>query len=426
MRHATRFLLACALLIALPGAAGAQTPVPAPPGATTGAATTITRTTATLNGTVDPNALPTSYRFEYGTTTAYGLQTGAKSAGDGDAAVPADTPVEGLTPNTTYHFRIVATSSAGATNGEDKTFTTTADPTPPALTISSARQVGPQSALLRGSVDPNRAATSWRFEYGTTTAYGSRTASRSAGEGDRRVATSDTATGLKPYTRYHYRLVATNAAGTTRSRDRTFVTQRLPTSITLSLPQSSVVWGEGLELTGEVQGTGVGGVLVALERQDFPFAGPFSTEGTPSPVRADRSGRFRFFVPSLFSATRLHALTRSPIVVASPDVAPQVRVRVGAGTRRISKRRVRVRGSVRPAVPEGRAVLQRRTSGGGWTFVRGGSVRELGGNRSRYSFKVKRRKRARTYRIRVFPRDGGAHVTGTSREVRVRGRRARR
>jgi len=173
---------------------------------------------------------------------------------------------------------------------------------------------------------------------------------------------------------------------------------------------------------GRVSGTGVNGIPVALERQDFPFLGPFSSFGAPAPVRADRFGRFRFFVPSLFSATRLQALTRTAVVATSPAVTANVALRVGAATRRASRRAVRITGSVRPAAPAGRAVLQRRTASGGWSFVRGAALRALGGDRSRYGFKVGKRRTARGYRVRVFARDGGAHVPGTSRTVTVKRR----
>ena len=320
---------------------------------------------------MDPNGTATSYRFEYGTTTAYGLQTADKPAGEGADPVPASAPLEGLTPNTTYHFRIVATSGAGTTNGEDKTFRTTADPTPPGADdrLRPLGRPAERAAARDGRPEPGRDRLALRVRHHDRL----RLAHPEPQRGRRRPPRLEQRHRERPEAvhRYHYRLVATNAAGTTHSRDRSFVTQRLPTGITLSLPSGRVPWGEGLEVTGDVQGSGVGGITVALERQDFPFGGPFSTEGTPAPVRADRSGRFRFFLPSLFTATRLHALTRSPIAVTSADVAPQVAVRVGAGTRRVSKRRVRVRGAVRPAVPSGRAVLQRRTASGGWVFARG-------------------------------------------------------
>ena len=70
-------------------------------------------------------------------------------------------------------------------------------------------------------------------------------------------------------------------------------------------------------------------------------------------------------------------------------------------------------------------MLQRRTVRGGWSFVRGTGLRQLGSNRSRYSFRVAKRPGPRRYRVRVYPRDGGAHVTGTSRTVKVPARAAR-
>ena len=82
---------------------------------------------------------------------------------------------------------------------------------------------------------------------------------------------------------------------------------------------------------------------------------------------------------------------------------------------------MRIRGSVVPAVPNGRAVLQRLSRRGTWAFVRGTRPRAAGSNRSRYGFKVRTRRGERTYRVRVIARDGGAHVPGTSRAVRVPG-----
>ena len=83
---------------------------------------------------------------------------------------------------------------------------------------------------------------------------------------------------------------------------------------------------------------------------------------------------------------------------------------------------MRLRGSVRPAVPDGRAVLQRRNSRGGWTFVRGKDPSALGSDRSSYTFVVKSRSRDRVYRVRVIARDGCAHVPGTSRKIKVKRR----
>jgi hypothetical protein len=189
---------------------------------------------------------------------------------------------------------------------------------------------------------------------------------------------------------------------------------------TLSLSEPRTPWGEGIEVFGRVSGSGVNGIQVGLERQDFPFAGPFSSLGVPAAVRANRDGTFRIYLPTLFSATRLRALTRTTVQAVSTPVTANVAVRVGARVRRATRRAVRIRGSIVPAVPNGRAVLQRRTRRGNWVFVRGTDPRAAGANRSRYGFKVRKRRGARVYRVRVIARDGGAHVPGTSRVVRVR------
>ena len=109
-------------------------PPPPPPEANTGVASGITDTGATLNGTVDPNGVATSYHFEYGTTGAYGSQApipdGGAGAGFADQSV--STAISGLSPSTLYHYRLVATSAGGTASGSDATFTTAAPPPPAA------------------------------------------------------------------------------------------------------------------------------------------------------------------------------------------------------------------------------------------------------------------------------------------------------
>jgi YD repeat-containing protein len=77
---------------------------------------------ATLNGTVNPNGLDTTYYFQWGRTVAYGNTTPTQSAGSGsnDTAVSAD--ITGLSLNATYHYRLVATNSKGTTYGTDVVF----------------------------------------------------------------------------------------------------------------------------------------------------------------------------------------------------------------------------------------------------------------------------------------------------------------
>jgi len=94
------------------------------PSATTEPATNITKSGATLNGTVNPEGLETKYYFEYGTSESYGTKTAEASAGSGTSNVKESTAITGLTAGTTYHFRIVASNSHGTTDGSDQAFST--------------------------------------------------------------------------------------------------------------------------------------------------------------------------------------------------------------------------------------------------------------------------------------------------------------
>jgi hypothetical protein len=106
----------------------------------TGTATDIGPESATLTGSVSEIGVPTSYHFEYGLTTAYTNETPATDLGTEVGQLAVATPVGGLSPQTTYHFRLVATDKAGVAHGQDQTFTTPpAPPAPPASSGSGSR-----------------------------------------------------------------------------------------------------------------------------------------------------------------------------------------------------------------------------------------------------------------------------------------------
>lgn len=105
--------------LGLPSAASAT-----PPLATTKAANPVAYEEATLRATVNPLGLKTNYIFEYGTSEKYGSETVKESAGSGIFNVEVSATIKGLSPGTTYHFRIVATNISGTTNGADETFAT--------------------------------------------------------------------------------------------------------------------------------------------------------------------------------------------------------------------------------------------------------------------------------------------------------------
>ena len=99
---------------------------------------------------------------------------------------------------------------------------------PPAAVTGGASPVGNSQANLTGTVNPNAAATTYRFEYGTANTYGASTPETNAGAGNSATAVSAAIAGLVPGTIYHYRLVATNGSGTTAGEDRMFTSGVLP------------------------------------------------------------------------------------------------------------------------------------------------------------------------------------------------------
>lgn len=198
---------------------------PAAPVVTTGSASGVNESEATLNGTVNPSEQETTYFFEYGPTAAYGQKTTEASAGSGTLPVSKSATVSGLSAATTYHFRLVAKNPTGTSVGLDRTFAT---PGPPSATTDPAAAVGDVEATLTGSVNPHGLETTYFFNYGTTTAYGQKTAEASAGSGTVAVAVSALLTGLAPETTYHFQLVAENGSGTATGADETFTTTAVP------------------------------------------------------------------------------------------------------------------------------------------------------------------------------------------------------
>jgi hypothetical protein len=208
------------------GALREFTTPPAVEGLSTGPGQNVMPTSATLTGSLTPNGTDAHYYFQWGTTTSYGNSSPAPpgtDAGGGKEAVAAKTELSGLAPNTIYHYRLVATNSFGSSEGEDAKFTTSG---PPRITSEATTVEGHEAATIRGRVNPDELETKYHFEYGETTSYGTEVplggASIPAGEVP--VAISASLTKLKIGVTYHFRVVATNAAGTTDQPDQIFTT----------------------------------------------------------------------------------------------------------------------------------------------------------------------------------------------------------
>jgi hypothetical protein len=223
----------------------------ATPTAITGPVSAVGPTSASASGTVNPNGRSTSWYFEYGTSTRYGKRTSSRSAGSGTANVQVSGTLTGLSPGRTYHYRLVATSSGGTGRGRDGVFTT---PAAPVAVTGAATGVTVTSATLTGTVDPNGRATTWYFEYGTSTSYGSRTSAKSAGSGTTATGVSEAVSNLRPGRVYHYRLVARSDGGTSRGADRTFSTAGPPTVVT---GQASSLTHRSARLNGSIAPNGL-------------------------------------------------------------------------------------------------------------------------------------------------------------------------
>jgi len=198
-------------------------------------ATGISQFAATLNGTLQTGEALVNYRFEYGTTTAYGQ---VAPIPDNYAPITNETltvsqPVVGLQAGVTYHYRLLASSPGGtAVASPDETFTTLPIPAP-TVSTGAASGVGVGSVTLSGSIDPHGWDTTYLFQYGTSSAYGQSwptvQVEMGALEGAQPVVVN--VPNLLPNTTYHYRLVASNGGGTSYGQDMTFTTGEYPAQV---------------------------------------------------------------------------------------------------------------------------------------------------------------------------------------------------
>jgi hypothetical protein len=191
------------------------TAAPGPPTVTTGAASGVTTTTASLAGSVTPNGPDAKAVFEFGPSTSFGSITSIADVGAGFSPVSITGSLAGLSPRTTYFYRLVSTNSFGTTSGTVKSFTTTGPATAPVVVTLAPVSAGNTSAVLAGTVNPAGQATAFTIEYGTTTSFGSITPVVALDSASSPEPVSATASGLTPDTTYLYRVVATNASGTT-------------------------------------------------------------------------------------------------------------------------------------------------------------------------------------------------------------------
>ncbi len=263
---------------------------------TTVAATGVTGTAATLNGTINPNGLATTYYFDWGTTTSYGNSTTAASAGSGSVNVNVSANLTGLVAGTTYHFRVVASNSDGVSNGNDLTFI----PGAAVLTTTAASSVTMNSAATGGTItsDGGLPVTSRGVCWATTaspTISGSHTT-----DGSGTGTFTSSITGLLSNTLYHVRAYATNGGGTYYGNDLTFTT--------LCGNVTTFPWTEGFENAGvipncwtqeQVNSSGINWVFITGSGNNNPVAAHGGTYDACLKDVTTADNKTRLITPSL-------------------------------------------------------------------------------------------------------------------------------
>lgn len=294
----------------------------------------------------------------------------------------------------------------------------------PVAVTQQATNVSATTATLTGTVTPNDEDTTYVFEYGTTTTYGTKTAPvtlKGNGQPTRDV-TADII-GLQPSTTYNFRIVATNASGTSTGENRTFTTlasgAATDNALTISATRRTVTFGKPTTISGTLTGPDAAGRTVELEADQAPYEGKFDATGLTAVTNA--AGQYAIIV-SPPANTRYRVVTKGKKPVTSPELTVRVRPRVKlfvSDATPSKGERVRFRGTVAPAHDGKVARIQRRTAKGTWRTVARATLRATtpiaGTPRSKFSRRV-RVNTTGTYRVRFAPGDGD-HIAGNSRRI---------
>jgi uncharacterized protein (TIGR03382 family) len=251
----------------------------AAPEVVTAAATAVAGTSATLNGTGDPNGAAATGWFRYSTTSpgatcndTFGTRAPASSGaslGSGTSPAPFSQALTGLTPGTTYHYCAIASNSVGTAFGSPLSFTTTA--AAPVVTTAAPTLVTGTSATFNGSANPGGAAATGWFRYATVSpgtcndTFGTRepaSGGASLGSGTANAPFAQAVAGLVAGRTYFVCALAQNSAGTGVATVLAFTTPDLPLVTTKAA-------------------TGVTGTAATLN-------------GSANPNRADTTAWFRY------------------------------------------------------------------------------------------------------------------------------------
>ncbi len=222
---------------------------PPKPRITPKAVVNIQDRSATLQCLVDPQSVPTTVRFEYGPTNRYGQSVNIPlQSSDWTALQLACATLDGLSPNSIYHYRFVSSNTYGTVLGEDMSFSTMEDESVREFCITgTAIPLGERHIRLTGRVDSSQAGGDLFFEYGETTALGMRVQAQYVQlTPDGSVEISTELSNLRAEAVYFYRVSVANGALVNHGETVSFSTQRYMVSTFAGLAGSSgVADGQG-------------------------------------------------------------------------------------------------------------------------------------------------------------------------------------
>ena len=180
-----------------------------PPNSYTEPPTSVTRTTALLEGQVYPNGVSTEYYFSYNEVGGSPKSTVKEYIASNEEWHWVDKAVSGLKSCTPYEVTVFAKNADGEKRAENTELFET-ECWPPKATTLAAKEVKRKSAALEGEVYPNGLKTEYWFEYGKKGGFGSKTTVTEAGSNDAWHAEHATYSSLEPCHEYQYRVVAEN------------------------------------------------------------------------------------------------------------------------------------------------------------------------------------------------------------------------
>lgn len=192
------------------------------PSVITGHSQDITTTSVTINGEISSTGGTTITSKGFYLSTQTDAQTnGTQIIVDGEGET-FQKLIESLSPGKIYYYTAFATNSVGTGYGVELSFTTQGN-APDAVT-DGYDDLGTSSVSLRGLVNANKLSTTVRFEYGSSSGYGSTINAAQNPVSDNDVEVTAAVSGLSPNTTYHFRVVAENELGTSYGKDTTFTT----------------------------------------------------------------------------------------------------------------------------------------------------------------------------------------------------------